>query len=644
MQRSRIDGGPLRLGILGGGQLGRMLALAAAPLGIRCIALDPGGAASPAGQVCPGSLAGSFTDPAAIRELASLVDVLTVEIEHVDADALAAAGAAAGVPVHPAPATVRLIQDKLLQKEAMRARGVPVGWFERADTEAELRAQVEVRDFGGGEGGGLVGGAGSASMGDFPPQGTSHSVHTHTHTGALQKMGYPVMVKSRLGAYDGRGNFTVRAPEDVPRAWAALGAGAKGGLFVEAWVPFARELAVLVVRSSDGTCAAYPAVHTIQRDSICHIVLAPAGPPQQHAADAATAAAATAPAAAAHTPRGAPSPTACALAAIGALQGAGVFACELFELAGGGGYLLNEIAPRVHNSGHFSIEASHCSQFEAHVRAVCGLPVCAASVGALRCGAAGMINILGSGEPEGQLPALVAAALAQPQCSLHWYGKSGGCKVGRKVGHVTVTGRSAGEVAGIMARLQAAGAAGAEAAMPALQQQQQQPLVGIVMGSDSDLPTMGAAAEVLRDFGVPFELTLISAHRTPARLEAYGRGARARGLRCIIAGAGGAAHLPGMLASLTPLPVVGVPVPLKHLDGVDSLYSILQMPKGVPVATVAIGNAANAALLAVRMLGMEDGALGDAMAAYQARMEAEVLGKAARLEAVGWEAYLAAKK
>ena len=148
MQSSRIDGGPYRVGILGGGQLGRMLALAAAPLGIRCIALDPGGASSPAGQVCPGSLAGSFTDPAAIRELASLVDVLTVEIEHVDTDALAAAGAAAGVPVHPAPATVRLIQDKLAQKEAMKGWGVPVGWFERAESLAELAAHVEVSSAG----------------------------------------------------------------------------------------------------------------------------------------------------------------------------------------------------------------------------------------------------------------------------------------------------------------------------------------------------------------------------------------------------------------------------------------------------------------------------------------------------------------
>ena len=162
-------------------------------------------------------------------------------------------------------------------------------------------------------------------------------------------MGFPAMVKSRLGAYDGRGNYTVRAAEDVARAWQALGGGAKGGLFVEAWVPFAREIAVLVVRSADGACAAYPPVHTIQRNSICHTVLAPAGPPPHSAA------AAPSPLPPSSTPP-APSATACALAAVSSLQGAGVFACELFELPNGAGYLLNELAPRVHNSGHFSIE------------------------------------------------------------------------------------------------------------------------------------------------------------------------------------------------------------------------------------------------------------------------------------------------
>ncbi|WP_083266474.1 5-(carboxyamino)imidazole ribonucleotide mutase [Arthrobacter sp. U41] len=128
------------------------------------------------------------------------------------------------------------------------------------------------------------------------------------------------------------------------------------------------------------------------------------------------------------------------------------------------------------------------------------------------------------------------------------------------------------------------------------------PIVGLVMGSDSDWPVMEAAAEALAEFGIPFEADVVSAHRMPLEMISYGRTAHERGLRVIIAGAGGAAHLPGMLASVTPLPVIGVPVPLKTLDGMDSLLSIVQMPAGVPVATVSIGGARNAGLLAVRML------------------------------------------
>jgi 5-(carboxyamino)imidazole ribonucleotide mutase len=128
------------------------------------------------------------------------------------------------------------------------------------------------------------------------------------------------------------------------------------------------------------------------------------------------------------------------------------------------------------------------------------------------------------------------------------------------------------------------------------------PVVGLVMGSDSDWPVMEAAAEALAEFGIPFEADVVSAHRMPQEMIRYGQSAHERGLRVIIAGAGGAAHLPGMLASVTPLPVIGVPVPLKTLDGMDSLLSIVQMPAGVPVATVSIGGARNAGLLAVRML------------------------------------------
>lgn len=135
------------------------------------------------------------------------------------------------------------------------------------------------------------------------------------------------------------------------------------------------------------------------------------------------------------------------------------------------------------------------------------------------------------------------------------------------------------------------------------------PLVGIIMGSDSDWPTLSAADEALRALGVPVEVAVVSAHRTPDKLYEYARTAVDRGLKAIIAGAGGAAHLPGMVASLTPLPVIGVPVPLKYLDGLDSLLSIVQMPAGIPVATVAIGNAANAGLLAARILATADAAL-----------------------------------
>jgi 5-(carboxyamino)imidazole ribonucleotide mutase len=158
------------------------------------------------------------------------------------------------------------------------------------------------------------------------------------------------------------------------------------------------------------------------------------------------------------------------------------------------------------------------------------------------------------------------------------------------------------------------------------------PLVGVVMGSDSDWPVMQAAAEAIEEFGVAYEADVVSAHRMPHEMIAYGERAAGRGLRVIIAGAGGAAHLPGMLASVTPLPVIGVPVPLKYLDGLDSLLSIVQMPAGIPVATVAVGGARNAGLLAVRILAVADAALRAQMIEFQGRLteQAQAKGEALR--------------
>jgi 5-(carboxyamino)imidazole ribonucleotide mutase len=155
--------------------------------------------------------------------------------------------------------------------------------------------------------------------------------------------------------------------------------------------------------------------------------------------------------------------------------------------------------------------------------------------------------------------------------------------------------------------------------------------VGVIMGSDSDWPVMEDAVIALAEFDVPFEVGVVSAHRTPGRMLDYARGAAGRGIEVIIAGAGGAAHLPGMVASATPLPVIGVPVPLARLDGLDSLLSIVQMPAGVPVATVSIGGARNAGLLAVRILGASDPDLRQRMEAFQSDLEDLVLQKDAAL-------------
>lgn len=168
------------------------------------------------------------------------------------------------------------------------------------------------------------------------------------------------------------------------------------------------------------------------------------------------------------------------------------------------------------------------------------------------------------------------------------------------------------------------------------------PRVAVVMGSDSDLPVMSAAAEVLASLDIECEVSIVSAHRTPQRMLDFARGAAGRGIKVIIAGAGGAAHLPGMVASLTPLPVIGVPVTATGLAGQDALLSIVQMPAGIPVATVAIDNATNAGLLAARILGCADDAVRGRVEAYASALHDRVMEKAQRLEAMGASAYMEA--
>lgn len=549
------------VGVLGGGQLGRMLCQAASQLAIKVIVLDPM-------ENCPASslshyhMVGNFDDSATVQEFAKRCGVLTVEIEHVDAATLEKLEQE-GVDCQPKASTIRIIQDKYLQKVHFSRHAIPLPKF------------MEIDDLDSAKQAGVL-------------------------------FNYPLMIKSKRLAYDGRGNAVANSEEEISSAINALG-GYDRGLYVEKWAPFVKELSVVVVRGRDNSVLCYPVVETVHRENICHIVKSPADVSWKIMKLA----------------------TDVAFRAVSSLEGAGVFAVELF-LTADGQILLNEVAPRPHNSGHHTIESCYTSQFEQHLRAVVGLPLGDPS---MKLPAAIMYNILGEDEGEpGFLLAhqLIGRALGIPGASVHWYNKPEMRKQ-RKMGHITIVGPSVGVVkARLRSMLREETVDGETAA----------PRVGIIMGSDSDLPVMKDAAKVLREFDVPMEVRIVSAHRTPEYMVSYASSAWERGIQVIIAGAGGAAHLPGMVAALTPLPVIGIPVRASTLDGLDSLLSIVQMPRGVPVATVAINNATNAGLLAVRILGVGDLNLQKRIAQYLEDRRDEVLAKGKKLEEGGWEDYL----
>jgi phosphoribosylaminoimidazole carboxylase len=267
-------------------------------------------------------------------------------------------------------------------------------------------------------------------------------------------------------------------------------------------------------------------------------------------------------------------------------------------------------------------------QFEMHLRAVLDLP-CPQPF--MKVPVAAMLNVLGVDGDMNKVLVTLRTAAGVPGCAVHWYGKSE-CRAGRKMAHITITANS---VSILRERLELLGVAAECHGLPLAG-----PRVGIVMGSDSDLRVMKGVAEMLDAFGVRYELTIVSAHRTPTRMFTYAQTAVERGLEVLVAGAGGAAHLPGMIAALTTLPVIGVPVSSAAYGGNDALLSIVQMPRGVPVATVAIDNGTNGGLLALRILACRDPALRAQLETYTSSQEGEVLAKADHLEAVGFNQYM----
>ncbi|KAK4128671.1 Phosphoribosylaminoimidazole carboxylase [Parathielavia appendiculata] len=614
------------IGLLGGGQLGRMLCEAANPLAIDVAILDEENAPAKQAHNTNRHVAGSFKDPERIRELAAQSDVLSVEIEHVETGVLEdiekngvevkqADGSTKTQrpPVHPSWRTIRLIQDKYLQKEHFRTCGKKIPIADQVAVESGPAALASLKD-------------------------------------VAAKFGFPFMLKARKGSYDGRGNFKVSSADDFEAAVKALGGLS---LYAEKWAPFVKELAVMVIRTEDDggklkNCVAYPTVETIHEDSICTKVFMP--------------------------PRNVPE-TICEAArelateVISTLWGRGVFAVEMFLLEDGS-LMVNEVAPRPHNSGHYTIEAvPQMSQFKAQIHAVLDLPVPKQLTP--RVSSSIMLNILGGATPSAHLK---LAELARETFDddmdvyLHLYNKAS--KPGRKIGHITLTGatssiheleakakpfidlvnqirldRLSATSETLRPKQEALGTTTPQVSSASPQEGDgpKNPLVLVTMGSDSDLPVLKPGLDILREFGVPYALDITSAHRTPKYMMRVADEAAGRGIKVIIAAAGGAAHLPGMISSETPLPVIGVPVKATHLDGLDSLLSIVQMPRGVPTATVGINNSTNAALLAVRILGSFVPEFQDKMRRYQHDMEEQVIIKGTKLREIGDVEYLAAK-
>ncbi|KAI9886236.1 MAG: hypothetical protein M1823_001971 [Watsoniomyces obsoletus] len=608
------------VGILGGGQLGRMLVEAANRMDITTVVLDVENA--PAKQINASTqhLTGSFTDSDRIRELANRCDMLTFEIEHVNTEVLEEMDQAGRqgdrtqeqepkyrlVDVQPSWQAIRKIQDKFLQKSHLRSHGV-----ETTESMSLIR--------------------------NDPPELAR----------VVAEIGLPCMLKSKRQAYDGRGNYPIDTLGDIPSALAALGDGDRE-LYVERWASFTSELAVMVVKTVEDTpssCSdsifwqtatlAFPVVETVHENSICKLVYAPArnvSPDIQRRAET------------------------LARRAVASFGGKGVFGVEMFLLADDPGTLLvNEIAPRPHNSGHYTIEACSISQYEAHLRAILDLPFPPGSPQMLTPDThAIMLNLLGGPQPDPASHLVLARqALGIPGATAHLYGK-GEARPGRKMGHITIVAQSMAECERRVAplldtlaldrrnsdrRASITSSVVTPVAALGISPSTGQAVVGVTMGSDSDLPVLKPGLELLRELGIPFEVTITSAHRTPERMFRYAQLAVGRGIKVVIAAAGGAAHLPGMIASSTPLPVIGLPVKASTLDGMDSLLSIVQMPRGVPVATVSINNSINAALLAARILGISDGQIQSRLVAYARDMERDVMDKVARWDEQGWERY-----
>ncbi len=354
----------ISIGIVGGGQLGKMLTIAAKKMGFYVVISDPT-PQSPAGQVADKQLIGDYKDEKITRELARLCDVITVDAEFVNDEVLLRLEKK-GEKIYPSPTIITIIKDKLLQKQFLKKNNIPTTQFLSIHSKEDI-------------------------------------------LNAVKKLGYPIVLKARFDAYDGKGNFVIRKVSDIDKGLEKL---KERKLYVEKYIPFKKELAIMIARNIKGNIAIYPVVETIHKDNICDTVIAPASVSKQTQKKA----------------------QALARKVMKQFKGIGVFGIEMF-LKKDNNILVNEIAPRVHNSGHYTIEACITSQFEQHIRAIAILPLGSTQMIVKK---AVMKNILGEKEGAG-FPNGVEKALRIDNVSLHVYGKRNS-RPQRKMGHITVVG------------------------------------------------------------------------------------------------------------------------------------------------------------------------------------------------------------
>ena len=555
-----------RIGIIGGGQLGKMLIQSFENIdcvnhqhkNIEIYVVDPCFDCPCAkipfvldaneNNVPINFMQGSLYDCNVLREFCKYCDVVTYEIEHVNADELMKIRDETATIFYPSPDLLKTIQNKYSQNKMFETLGLPT-----------LKFSLE-----------------------------------HTWENCI-KLSHndKVVLKKVSGGYDGRGVKIIDINDNAQQQFEEFTRGES--VLVEEYLDDKKEISVVVSRDQWGTVNTWPVVEMVfnEQHNILDYTFSPSNLPsevQQTAIDIAK-------------------------KAIVELDGVGIFAIEMFVDCKDHKVYINEIAPRPHNSGHHTIHSCKVSVYTALLDILVGTGNNVdQNDGEFK--SAVMKNVLGTHDGLYELSLM----MKDPNVFLVDYGKTLS-KVQRKLGHITVVGI---DKCNLLEKLK-------EVWSNFDIKHVRIPLVGIVMGSTSDWPTMKSACDILDDFGIQYEKLVVSAHRTPDRLHEYATSAYQRCVGVIIAGAGGAAHLPGMIASLTHIPVIGVPIKTSALSGVDSLYSIVQMPSGVPVATVAIGGGKNAGILAAQILSLVDIEISNKLKEYKRNLKTQVTFSANKL-------------